>query len=141
MTDKRSLIEAKRKEHRERVAKLRQEANERRELQKQKAALHRAANEQQKTKYMAFKTDLVDMLKSDGVIVSNNETIKITYNEGHPVINGINLSARYGNKYQDLWRRYERVMSDDSYINILAGSYEIREISDDGASFHFLMQD
>lgn len=144
MTDKRSLIRAKSQERREqakkRAATARQEANERRELHNQKTALRRIEREKEQEKYHAFKADLVKMLKDDGVVNSEHEAIRVIYVDGHPILNDIDLSARFGDKYENLWAAHDRLISNNSYINIMAGSYEIREIKDDGSSYYFVMQ-
>ena len=144
MTEKRNLIRAKSQkrteEARERAAIARENANKSRELQKEKSVLRRLENEKKREIHLAFKTELLTMLQDDGVISSEHEAVEITYNSGHPILNDIDLSARFGDKYENLWAAHDRLMSDSSYLNISDGSYELREITKDGASHHFVMQ-
>ena len=144
MTEKRNLIRAKSQkraeEARERAATARENANKRRELNKEKRALSRIENEKNREKHLAFKAELLTMLQDDDVINSEYETVEITYDAGHPILNEIDLSARFGDKYVNLWAAHDRIISDASYLNIVDGSYEIREITNDGVSYHFLMQ-
>ena len=136
----REKAEEQRLKLQERRSELRKEALERREAHKQKNNKRRAQTEEKKAEHLSFKNQLLSMLAADGIISTEKEGVNIRYFEGDLIANGINLSEQFGDEYKALWADYNRVVSDQSYINITAGSYEIREITEDGASHHFVMQ-
>lgn len=112
-------------------------AMERRRLHEQKRIKRRAEQEAEKARRLNFKTQLLNMLVHDGVIDSKEQSVMITYREGHPIANNVNLYARYGDKYNKLWTAYGFILSDDSYMNISPRQYEIREITQNGTSRHY----
>lgn len=144
MTDKhkdmRARAKAQREKANERAAKRRAEANERREKHKQEAALRRAERQKVTDKYLVFKTELLALLKQDGVIASEDEPVEIEYVDGDPIANSVNLTENFGDKYKALWDEHGRSTTDHSVIRIRPGSYEIKERTESGGSHHFVMQ-
>jgi len=136
----RKMIQERREQAKERIDARRRKVDQRREQSRQEAALRRTETAKQQETFFKFKDDLIAMLKKDGVINTENDTINITYSDGHPVINDSDLSALYGDKYEALWREYDRVISPKSYIYIVPGSFVIREVESDGSSRHFAFQ-
>lgn len=130
-------IQKRRAESDARRASIRAKAIERRRLHDQKVIKHKAKLKAEKARRLDFKTQLLDMLVHDGVIESKQQSVKITYRDGHAIANNINLHTRYGNKYNNLWRAYGFILSEDSYINITPHQYEIKEVTEDGASRHY----
>ena len=80
------------------------------------------------------------MIRFNASIFDVNEVINISYFGGDPIANDINLSEQFGDKYKTLWGEHNRIISEQSYLNIMPGSYEIREITEDGMSRHLTMQ-
>lgn len=144
ITERRDDMHAKanlqREQAKERAAAIRHEAVERRKMQQLKAAARREETNKQKEQAMAFKVRLLDMLIDDGVIATDVDLVDVTYLKGDVVANTINVSVQFGEKYTDLWTEYDRVISDQSYLKITPGTYEIKEITEDGSSHHFVMQ-
>lgn len=120
-----------------RRATIRSKAMKRRRLHEEKTTKRKAKLEAEKARRLDFKTQLLDMLVHDGVIESKQQSVMITYKEGHPIANNVNLHAHYGNKYNKLWTAYGFILSEDSYMNITPRKYEIREITQDGTSRHY----
>lgn len=131
-----------------RAAQLRAKSQQRLEARKAKAAELRAARkaktELERKRHMYFKDELLAMLAEDKVVNSElspaEHTVKITYKDGEIIANNVNLSVRFGARYDALWKMYNRVISETSYIVINPKSYEIREISETGQSYHFRLQ-
>ncbi len=138
--DIRKKVEDRRIELEERRAALRKDAAERRKLREQESAKRRAEADVKKAEHLAFKNQLLSMLVTDGVISTDKEDVSIKYFDSDLIANGVNLSEQFGDKYKTLWTQYNRVVSDQSYLNIKLGSYELREITEDGKSHHFVMQ-
>ena len=136
----RKRAEEQRNKAQERSSALRKEAAERRELHKQENIKRRAKTEEKKAKHLTFKTELLSMLLNDEIITSEKDAITILYSDGDPIANGVNLTVQFGDKYKALWLDHNRAISEQSYLNIMPGSYEIREITEDGGSHHFVIQ-
>jgi len=136
----RKKAEERRIKAQERSSTVRKEAEDRRELRKQETIKRREEAEERKAKHLTFKTELLSMLLNDNVIISKKDAVTITYSDGDPIANGINLTAQFGDKYKALWFNHNRKISEQSYLNIMPGSYEIREITEDGGSHHFVTQ-
>ena len=136
----RKRTEEQRIKAQERSSALRKEAKERRVLRKQESIKRREEAEEKKAKHLTFKTKLLSMLLNDNVIISKKDAVTITYSDGDPIANGINLTAQFGDKYKALWSNHNRTISEQSYLNIMLGSYEIREVTKDGGSHHFVTQ-
>lgn len=144
MTDKRNDIraraEAQRHKANERAVKRRTEVNERREKHKQEAELKRIERQKVTEKYLNFKSELLTLLQQDGVIETADESVKIEYVDGAPIANSVNLSKYFGKKYEALWSAHGRLKTDRSSLNIAPGYFELKEVTEEGRSHHFVMQ-
>ncbi|MEP1229217.1 MAG: hypothetical protein ABJG88_00935 [Litorimonas sp.] len=131
-----------------RAQKLRDQSRARIEKRKAEAYTRRAA--QQTTRDEArklhndFKSDLLAMLLEDGLIdkqdYPSEYDVKFTYISADIIMNDTNLSKRFEQRYEMLWKRYNRVISDPSYIVITPNSYEIRESPPSGGNYHYKAQ-
>jgi len=143
-----ALREQSKLQAQQRRSQLHEQRLARKALMEEQRAARKTQTDQERTRHLNFKAELVSMLIADSIIVAPQalETqavdldVKITYLDGDILANGVNLSERFGQKYLSLWLSYDRMISDDSYILINETSYEIREISDTGGSYHFMMQ-
>ena len=138
-----ALREQSKLQAQQRQSQLHEQRLARKALMEEQRAARKAQTDQERTRHLNFKAELVSMLIEDSIIVASQAVdldVKITYLDGDILANGVNLSERFSQKYPSLWLNYDRMISDDSYILINETSYEIREISDTGGSYHFMMQ-
>jgi len=130
-------METRRAEAEARRAELQIRAEQSRLRHRKKAAQRKAQHEIEKARQLDFKNQFLDMLIDDGVITSREESVNVIYINDHPIANGIDLQARFGDKYSKLWESFDHIMSNDSYMNITPHHYEIREITKHGRSRHY----
>jgi len=120
-------------EQRERAAERALRAEERAERAKERAERNHERAEKHKTRHEAFKNELIPMLLTDGLISSPDQKIKITYPGNRLTVNGKKAT---GDKYCELWEKYDIRKSEQSYIKITPKSYEVQFKSKDGKSTH-----
>ncbi len=137
-------ITSRHEQAKNRAAKLRAKTKAQREKRKAEIANRRAAHQakinKDRTRHMEFKTKLLSMLKTDGIISTAEDRVKITYQDDDILANEVNVSERFDKKYGALWDHYNRVRTPESYILIEPHTYEIREVKATGQNYHFQMQ-
>jgi len=130
-------IQKRRAEAEARRADLQSKAKQSLLKTKKKLAQRKALNEVEKAKQLDFKEQFLDMLLDDGVITSREQNVNVIYINNHPIVNGIDIQAEFGDKYRKLWESFDRLMSNNSYMNITPHHYEIREITKHGRTRHY----